>query len=166
MSPWCNIRCNNLVDGIKLVPLSECGDAKYKKHLADVLIMRQSGALYLQKHAADDRHPNLVHLFGGHVEEGETPAIAAIREINEETGGIIEPKDLIYIGSVSEDFTNHTELVHIYFWHDRTNTITGCYEREWIEFATKEAALAHPHLMPYSKWAIETIQDKPVSENG
>lgn len=144
------------------MPVSECGDEKYQKHLADVLILRQSGVLYLQKHAADDRHPNLVHLFGGHVEAGETPASAAIREIHEETGGIIVPSDLIYIGSVSEDFTHHTELVHIYFWHDRNNTITGCYEREWIEFATVEAAFAHPHLMPYSQWAIETARVKKL----
>jgi len=32
--------------------------------------------------------------FGGHVEEGETPLVAMIREINEELGVTVKPEDI------------------------------------------------------------------------
>ncbi len=150
------------MDEIKVVTDFENNKSHYEKHLADVLIVRANGFLYLQKHAETDvRNPGVVHLFGGHVENKETYSQAAIREINEETGGIIKPAELTHIGSVTESFTNHSELVHIYFWQDKENTITGCYERESIEFQTPQKALRHPKIMPYSKWAIlEAINRK------
>lgn len=143
------------MDEIKVVTDSETNPDAYLKHLADVLIMRANGSFYLQRHSDRElRNPGVVHLFGGHVEKPETYSEAAIREIKEETGGIINPEDLIHIGSVTEKFTGHTELVHIYFWHDKLDTITGCYEREPIEFLTAQEALDNEKIMPYTKWAI------------
>jgi 8-oxo-dGTP diphosphatase len=96
-----------------------------------------------------------VNTFGGHVEPGETSAQAVIRELNEETGAKINGKDLLFIGALTEDWTNHEEAVHIYFWHDKERTITGCYECEAMTFDSLKEALAHPGLMPYAKWALE-----------
>lgn len=143
------------MDDIRVVASQEINKEIYKKHLADVLIVRASGRLYLQRHAdTSPQLPGAVHLFGGHVEDSEAPGEAAIREIREETGGIIAPADMVYIASLTEEFTNHTELVHVYFWHDKNDTITGCYERDFIEFSTPEEALRHGQIMPYTKWAI------------
>lgn len=143
------------MDDIKIIAAQDIQKNLYKKHLADVLIVRASGRLYLQQHAETSlRLPGAVHLFGGHVEAGETYAEAAIREIREETGGIIAPADLVYLASLTEAFTNHTELVHVHVWHDKNDTITGCYERDFIEFATPEEAIRHDRMMPYTKWAI------------
>jgi 8-oxo-dGTP diphosphatase len=96
-----------------------------------------------------------VNTFGGHVEAGETSAQAVIRELNEETGAKINGKDLLFIGALTEGWTDHEEVVHMYFWHDKENTITGCYECEPIIFESFNEAVAHPKLMPYAKWALE-----------
>ncbi len=77
------------------------------------------------------------------------------RELNEELGAQIEAGDVVFINAVTEDFTNHTELVHVYFWHDKDNTITGCYEGEPLFFKNAAEALAEPKLMEYAKWALE-----------
>jgi len=39
-------------------------------------------------------------------------------------------RKVVFIGLVTEDWTDHTELVHIHFWQDKKGIITGCYEAE------------------------------------
>lgn len=50
---------------------------------------------------------------GGKVEEGETPKEAAVREVLEETGGIVE--DLTYIGQYKVASKEKTIIKNIYF---------------------------------------------------
>jgi 8-oxo-dGTP diphosphatase len=50
--------------------------------------------------------------------------------------------------------TQHKELVHIHFWHDKHGTITGCYEAEAREFASVAEVLALSNLMDYARWAF------------
>ena len=52
--------------------------------------------------------------------------------------------------------------MHVYFWHDKGNTITGCYEGEAIEFDTVEDALAHPKIMDYAAWALLECQRRKL----
>jgi 8-oxo-dGTP diphosphatase len=55
--------------------------------LASVLLVNQDGALLLQLREATARmDPGRWGLPGGHVEPGEDPAVAALRELREETG--------------------------------------------------------------------------------
>lgn len=146
---------------LKIYPDGQSLVENYKVNLADVLIKRASGVLYLQRHIDPARKSfGAVNLFGGHVEIGESITQAALREIAEETGAQIDPRALIYIAALTEDFTQHTELVHVHFWHDQEDTITGCYERGYIEFNTAQDALQYPHLMPYTRWAIEECVKK------
>lgn len=53
----------------------------------EILLIRRDGAVVLQ--APDNRpdatNPGFVSSFGGHIEEGEEPIEAAVREINEQT---------------------------------------------------------------------------------
>ena len=145
-----------VVEEILVVDPAAIGGQAYKKQLADAVILTANHRLLLQKRPDPNKPGNpIVNLFGGHVEQGEKPIVAAARELHEETGGTPALDDLKLIGAVTESWTNHTEIVHVYFWHDWRNTITGCYEREGIEFATVTEALSHPGLMSYAKWALK-----------
>ena len=101
----------------------------------------------------------MANLFGGHVDEGETIIGGLCREIHEELGALINPRDVRFIGAISEDFTNHTEFVHLYFWRDKDRQITGCYEAEAREFDAVEQALCELKLMDYAKWALLKCQE-------
>lgn len=144
-----------LRDEIRPLTAEQAANSAYAKQFADCVILRADGTLYLQRRPENWRtSPGMVNIFGGHIEEGESPTDAVIREIAEETGGAIIAADLVFIGAVTEAATNHTEAVHIHFWHDRHNTITGCFEAESIGFNSATDALAHPRLMPYARWAL------------
>jgi 8-oxo-dGTP diphosphatase len=149
------------MDEIRRVDVSPVDLSAYRKQLADCVILTHDRQLYLQRRP-DDWHssPGCVTIFGGHVEAGETPHQAVVREINEETGGRIKADDLIFIGAVTEAWTNHTEIVHVYFWHDKNHTITGCYEAEPIFFRNVATAIAHSQIMDYARWALEECRER------
>ena len=62
---------------------------------------------------------------------------------------------MIFIGAVTEEWTNYADIVHVYFWHDQRGTITGCYEDEPIEFANVDEALQRSDVMDYARWALQ-----------
>ena len=144
------------MEKIQLVDLSIIPQDAYKKHLADVVILTSKNKILLQSRPLNWlTHPGVVCLFGGHVEDEEVPIEAAVREIHEETGGILSSSDLIFIGALTEDWTNHSQIVHVYFWYDKDGSITGCYEAEAIEFNSSSEAISHNNIMDYAKWALE-----------
>lgn len=62
------------------------------------------------------------------------------------------------MGAVTEDWTAHTEIVHVHFWYDKYGTITGCYEAESREFDTVAEILPNPKVMDYAVWALKECQ--------
>jgi 8-oxo-dGTP diphosphatase len=82
-----------------------------------------------------------------------------IRELNEELGAIVTEIDVTFIGSITEDFTNHKHLVNVYFWHDKLGSITGCYEWESVQFDTIEDAISQPEIMDYAVWSLKKCQE-------
>ncbi len=151
------------MDEIKPVDITAADMSAYKKHLADCVILTHDHRLYLQRRPENwGKHAGAVNIFGGHVEPGETPLQAVIRELHEETGGLADEKDLVFVGAVTEGWTGHTELVHIYFWHDKNKTITGCYEAEPIHFNSVEEACAQPGIMAYTVWALQECQKRSL----
>ncbi len=144
------------MEEIRLVTDEEAAQEIYTTRYADILILTAENKILLQYRPIFWRsYPDKIVLFGGHIESGETPLEAAIREIQEETGGLIKTPDLVSVATISEAWTMHTELVHLYFWHDKKGTIRGCYEAESLLFETAAEAMAHAKLMPYAKWALE-----------
>lgn len=149
------------MDTIRVIDMSAADMSSYAKHLSDCVIVTHDQKLLLQQRPFNwGKSAGNLNIFGGHVEDGETPEEAVIREIKEETGGIIEPDDLIFLGAVTEDFTNHTELVHVHFWHDKNNTITGCYEAEAVSYHSLNGAISHPKIMDYTVWALNECMNK------
>lgn len=135
----------------------------FKAHLGDCVVLSQNRKIIMQQRPLSwGRFGGNLNLFGGHIESGESVSQGLVRELHEELGAIVNPADLIFIGAVSEDFTDHTELVHVPFWHDVHGTITGCYEAEAVYYETVADALAHPQIMDYARWALMACKERKL----
>lgn len=144
---------------IRSVDLASVNLSDYKKAFADSVVLTHDNKLLLQQKPLDwGSAPGCLTAFGGHIEAGETPMQALIRELHEELGAIVDPQDVINLGAVTEDFTGHTELVYLHFWHDKDKTITGCYEGEPHYYESVEQALLHPKIMDYLKFMLKECQ--------
>lgn len=133
----------------------------FKTHLADCVIRTHDGKIMIQKRPENwGSNAGGFNLFGGHVEQGETIIEGLIRELKEETGADVPAQNLMFIGTVSEDFTGHTEAVHIFFWQDAQAAITGCYEAEAAFFDTAEEILRCDNLMEYAAWALKECRSR------
>ncbi|MCL9971256.1 MULTISPECIES: RNA deprotection pyrophosphohydrolase [Anoxybacillus] len=74
------------------------------------VICRYGGRWLLTNHAVRG-----LEFPGGKIEKGETPKQAAIREVKEETGGVVEK--ITYIGQYEVNRPNETIVKNIYFAH-------------------------------------------------
>jgi 8-oxo-dGTP diphosphatase len=150
-----------LPDGLRLVDTATADMSSYTLHLADCVVLTQDGKLLMQQRPLDwGSSAGCLTTFGGHVETGETPLKGLVRELKEELGVEVDPAEVVFIGALTEDWTQHKELVHVYFWHDRKGTITGCYEAEPRHYDRIEDALAHPKIMDYARWAVTECRSR------
>lgn len=144
---------------LELIDVKSVNLVNYTAHLADCVILTHDNKLALQQRPLNwGKSAGNLNIFGGHVEHGETIMQGLTRELHEELGAIVKVEDVIFIGAITEDFTNHTEIVHVHFWHDKDNTITGCFEAEIAYYDRAAGALAHPKIMDYTKWALLECQ--------
>lgn len=151
----------NAIKSIRPVDLTKVDPSAFKKHLADCVVLTHDHKILMQQRPLNwGKSAGVLNIFGGHVEDGETVMRGLLRELHEELGAQVDEKDVIFIGAVSEEFTNHTELVHVHFWHDKNNTITGCYEAEAVRYDSIEGTLAHPKIMDYAVWALRECQNQ------
>lgn len=66
-----------------------------------VIYCRASGSFLFGKRSPLVNKPGLWNLFGGHIDAGETPQAALVRELAEETGLKVAEADLTGFGGVS-----------------------------------------------------------------
>lgn len=141
--------------GLKIATPAQIQNGSFTKHLADCVILTHDNKILMQQRPENwGRYAGVLNIFGGHVEGGEAVMDALVRELYEELGARVRPEDVVFLGALTEAMTNHTELVHVHFWHDRAGTITGCYEAEDRRYDTAEEALSHPKIMDYAAWAL------------
>lgn len=132
----------------------------FKKHLADCVVLTHDNRILLQRRQKGWSNEGGLNLFGGHVEGNETVEQALIREMHEELGAKINVSELSKVGIVAEDFTGYKDAVHIFFWHDKENTIEGCYECLPEYFQNVKDAVAQKGLMEYACWALKECEEK------
>lgn len=92
---------------------------------------------------AEDRGnwSNLLNGIGGHVEQGEDPRSAALREIKEETGMILSPSSLYLSGVVTVDVGNSPGVgLYIFVGETDTMVVQSSHEGtpEWISLDNLE----------------------------
>lgn len=140
---------------IQEINYREADRGKYKANFADCLVLTSDNKLLVQYRPPTwDRSPDTITLFGGYVENDETIHEGLIREIHEELGADISNQEVLHVASITEEMTNHTEVVHIHFWHDKNDLIAGCYEAEPRYFKSVDEVLAQLNVMEYTRWAL------------
>lgn len=149
------------METIREINLAEVKLSDFKQHLADCVVLTHDNKILLQQRTLNwGSAAGCLTTFGGHVEDGETIMEGLKRELNEEIGVNIKEEEVVFIGAVAEEMTNYSELVHVHFWHDKNNTVTGCYEAEAVRYDTILGALSHPKIMDYVVWALKQCENR------
>ncbi len=117
-------------------------------------LLRQGQVLLIR--IAEDRGPwsGLLNGVGGHIERGEDPRSAALREIKEETGLILSPSSLYLSGVVTIDVGNPPGVgLFIFVGETETSEVHSSGEGtpEWIDlddFEKQKLVEDLPALLP------------------
>ena len=143
------------IDSIKIIDLTKIDGSSFPKSFVGCLVLTNNNKILLQQRGIDwDRYPGYLATFGGRIELEEAAPQALVRELKEELGANVILSDVISLGAITESYTNHSELIYTYFWHDKHNTITGCYEGEPKYYDNYTDALTHPKIMDDVRWII------------
>lgn len=147
------------LESIRSVDLQNVDATSFSHCYVGCIVLTNDRKIMLQQRIHNWRtFPDCLATFGGHIEAGETPIHALVRELKEELGATIESTDVISLGAITEAITNHSELIYVYFWHDKHGTITGCYECEAKYYNDCNAALNHPKIMDDVRWLLNKCQ--------
>lgn len=89
---------------IKTMMTPKEGIAEQPKAYGDVIVINESNEILLvQRNANDDFMPNKWWMPGGKIEQGESNAVGAARELSEEVGIHANPADLVFLESKNLD---------------------------------------------------------------
>ncbi len=105
------------------------------KQVSTVALINEDGQLFLMKRSDEITHWSGVWNFpGGSVDEGETYAEAAIRELKEEAGLDVDPNDLFYLGHLD---TDDGKRIHIHVSEEHSGEVNMNWESSdwaWVSF--------------------------------
>jgi 8-oxo-dGTP diphosphatase len=148
---------------IHQVDMAKVNEVAYSRYCVGCMILTQKGEILLQQRDDDcPRYPGCLATFGGGIEPGEQPLQALVRELNEELGAKVNESSLISLGAITAAAAGHTELVYVYFWHDKYGTITGCYEGEARYYDNYMNAFKHPKVMDDVCWLLYECQNRQL----
>lgn len=142
-------------NAIKQIDLSKIDVNKFPNQFVGCVILTKDKKILLQKRGDDWKNfPGYLAEFGGRIEPGETPMQALIRELNEELGANVKKSELVNFGAITELMSNHYELIHCFFWEDKSGSITGCYEGEAAYFDEVELILKQKKITDGLRWLL------------
>ena len=128
----------------------------FQASFSGAIILTASNQLLLQQRSDQTRSfPGYLSMFGGKIEDNETPTQALIRELHEELGAKIQANQVVFLGALTESISNHKDLIYEFFWHDKEDQITGCFEDTPAYFKSIEAVYQHPKPMQDIFWSLK-----------
>lgn len=117
------------------------------------ILKNELGEVLLQKKTSDwEWMPNSWICFGGHIDEGESPKECIVRELNEELGVELSPKELFFQETeIAKDVV--TEM-HVFESLISLSQITKITEGSGLAFFSKEE-LSNLKIFHDTKRALE-----------
>lgn len=126
-----------------------------------VFIFNKKGQILLHKRSGTNYMNGYYDVPSGHAEEDETFSFAAARELKEETGLIVKPKDLKFIEvfQVRKEKMELHDYVHFFFMATRWKGIPKIMEpdkaSEMRWFSVRKLPL---NIIPYLKVALSNLK--------
>lgn len=143
-----------IVDPLKI-------NTPFKVSYVGCLVLTKDGKILLQQRPAHFvAYPEYICEFGGKIEPGENPIDALIRELKEELGANVNQEDVFSLGAITEALSKHSELIYTFFWHDRLDSITGCYEGEAKCFTNASEILGLPKITDGLRWLLSQCKNQ------
>lgn len=141
---------------IREIDLRASASDRFVRRFASCLVVTHDKKILLQQRGAGwSRFPNAIATFGGEIDEGETHLEGMIRELNEELGAVVNADDAMFLGAFTKSESEDEDLICSYFWHDKDNTITGCYEGHPVYFETIADALKSENALSGIPWILK-----------
>ena len=141
--------------------LKDIKEDKYKDRGVGCLVLSHDQKIVVQlRDAYAPTSPNCIDTFGGGIKPNENPQQALVRELNEELGAIVKLSDVVKLGAIIETNANHQSLVYMYFWYDRYDTITGCYEGKAKYINDSTYLDTQPKVADCLAWVIEECKKR------
>jgi len=81
--------------------------SSFTAHLADCVVLTHDHKLLMQYRPLNWRSSPAPEYFGGHVDRRRTVMQALVRELKEELGAEVIEDDVIKLGAITEDSTQH-----------------------------------------------------------
>jgi mutator protein MutT len=96
-------------------------------------ILEEGLSIWMQKRLSSDELNGLLEFPGGKIEKKETPVIAAIREVKEETGVLLSESDL-KLATIFEN-QQETSTISLYVFVCNGENL---FEENWFQYDKRE----------------------------
>ncbi len=138
------------------------------RHVSKVVLYDSHGFLVMQQrdYGADAKNPGKLSFFGGGVEKGESNALAALRELKEETNVKAVPADLTHI--YSKFVWDKDELLRVHYYQlsfpVATETLEVYEGSRFVVVDPKELRQRDMSLTPIVRRVVKNMRVRRVTE--
>ena len=128
-------------------------------HTVSLILFNKAGSVLMQHRSIDaPTSPGLFGLFGGHIEEGETPEHALIREVQEELGILAE--NYSFLETKEETHDNALVTRHLFampYVDGLSFTVQEGQGVRWVSLDEIETLPMQKHIREYLKMHLPAL---------
>jgi 8-oxo-dGTP diphosphatase len=108
-------------------------------------MQEESLKVWVQTRIDDGPFHGLLEFPGGGIESGETPLEAAVREVEEEVGIVIQPIDGKFMGTYQNEHATKSILLYVFLF-PRTQALND--KGQWLTITQPELSSSFKGLIP------------------